>query len=261
MCNINVVFNRRKVDDVRVNELMNVMSFNSFLNNSDGEGFISLSGKKVLSTDRSRGKIIYSGKPSYFLATHQRIATSGKNDANIHPHPTENLILLHNGIFSGKGDKDESDTRQYLRLLDDTYIANGGDIVKSIKDVSKIVSGTYSILVYEIKTGKFFYFKEDCTNMYVVANDDWLVLSTNYNNIKYARNYLKIKQNVREVKPFRIYDVLKGFKRVAFFSPKKSVVNSKDACLSDFVKDDFKDYFKDATGLMLDEIEINRGGD
>jgi hypothetical protein len=37
------------------------------------------------------------------------------------------------------------------------------------------------------------------------------------------------------------------------------VVNSKDALLSDFTRSDFKDYFKDADGLMLDEMEINRG--
>ena len=120
MCNLNIIFKKNRTDTPKIAEYMNIISYISWQGNNDGEGFISLS-KDGLSTDRSKQKFKYVGD-QWFLSTHQRLATSGKNESNIHPHETEDLILQHNGIFGGMGNVDKSDTKEYAEKLQEEYI-------------------------------------------------------------------------------------------------------------------------------------------
>lgn len=205
---------------------MNTMSFLSAQTNRDGEGAFGKS-ERGTTTIKFDGKIRYD-KNYFLLSTHQRLATSGKKDYNnLHPHQTENLILQHNGIFSGIGNEKISDTKVYTKMLEKTYQKLRKDekivcpLIDSIKKLHKHITGTYSIVVLEKSTGKLYYYKEDYTSMYGVQDDEWLVLSTSKENAEFAKWFLKINGKVKEPKPMRIYDVLDGMKIVGKIKEKK----------------------------------------
>lgn len=100
----------------------------SFLSNPDGCGYAFCSNQKVIirkpffSFDKFYKLFSIDhklhGKHSDFMI-HFRITTSGVNDkTNTHPHRIcENLVSCHNGILEGLGNKDHSDTVQFMNLL------------------------------------------------------------------------------------------------------------------------------------------------
>lgn len=218
MCNLNIIYNRKGKVNEKISMIMNIISYASWMYNDQGEGYIALD-KKKLHMQRQKNKIIYKGN-YYFMASHQRLATSGYSESNIHPQPTQNLILMHNGIFSGLGDKDEGDTAIYLKLLDAEYINSGEDIIEAIRKTNKQMYGSYSILVFERKTRKIYYYKESSTKMYALVNDEWIVMSTRKENVEYVKEYMKIKGEITEPKALKIYDVLEGMKIVGGFTEK-----------------------------------------
>ena len=205
MCNINIIYNKQKKVLNIVPELMNILSWNSFTSNPHGEGYLSLNGK--FEFKKSENKLIFK-TPSYFLATHQRFATSGLKDENgSHPHFSDGLYVLHNGIIYGKGNEKESDTEIFTKELGEEYKKNGGNCVEAIKTICKKTSGSFSILVYEEKTEKMYYFKDGSTKMFIVESEEWMVMSTSESNVIYAKTYLGIEDKVREFRDMELYDI------------------------------------------------------
>jgi asparagine synthetase B (glutamine-hydrolysing) len=223
MCNINLILNKNRKIDKEILKVMNVISYHSYLFNSDGEGFLSMD-KRIVKFTKSKQKIIYKDLNCFLLATHQRLATSGKTKSNIHPYETKDLVLMHNGIFNEMGNDRDSDTKQYTTLMQKLYEKNKGNIIKTIQQISLKVSGSYSIIVYEKSSGRLFYYKDSHTNMYSVSNKDYLVLSTIEDNVKYAQRFFGIKSQVKSVEPYVIYDVLDNFKDIGMF---KDCVNTE----------------------------------
>ncbi len=226
MCNINFIYNKKQKDKIQLAEVMNCMSFNSFLNNKDGEGFIAINEKGKVKTGKSKTKMVFL-EASKFLLTHQRLATSGLDEEYIHPHETKSLILVHNGVFSGLAEGEKSDTRVYAERLEEEYKKQKGDLIKAIQELNSEVSGSYSIVVYEKKTGKAYYYKEFTTNAWMVENKDYFVMSTEKDNVKYAKLYLKMgKVEPKEIEEKIIYDIFDKFKNVGTFEePKSTYVN------------------------------------
>lgn len=208
MCNINVVYKKDGKNSTKVIELMNAMSLVSYLSNNDGEGYISIGNDFKVA--KSSDKIIYR-TPCSFLATHQRIATSGKNNDNIHPFDVGNIILMHNGIISGYGNEKVSDTKQYAIELSKEYDKTG-DLVLSIKNIE--ITGSFSILVYDKIYHRFLYYKNGSTSMTVLDDEDYLVMSTNPDNVSYAKDYLQLKNKGFTPISYTIYDVLNDFNPV-----------------------------------------------
>ena len=212
MCNINLIYNKRNRDDFNVTNCMNVMSYNSWKSNDHGEGFIAqIESDSGVVTGKSPTKIIFR-ESCKLLVTHQRLSSSGFNDANIHPHETKDLILMHNGVFRGMGNEKDSDTKEYVEKLQQLYPIMG--LIKAIKYLHKTILGSWSIIVYEKQTGKIFYYKNMLTSMFIVRNNNYLVLSTKYENTEYAKKYLNISKDISEVKPYVIYDILDDFRAI-----------------------------------------------
>jgi len=124
---------------------------------------------------------------------------------------------MHNGIINGLGDMKRSDTSYYAEMLEKEYVENGYSIVKAIRELHKKVAGSYSVLVYEKSTGRVFYYKESSTNMYIIRDRNYIVMSTLKKNIKLAKYLMGLKGKICEVKDEKIYNVTSGFKKVGTF--------------------------------------------
>ena len=87
---------------------------------------------------------------------HTRWATHGvPSDTNSHPHTTDNLALVHNGIVenyaeieemlrgSGYTFVSETDTERAAKLLDMFYLS-GNDPLDAIRRATKVIRGSYA---------------------------------------------------------------------------------------------------------------------
>jgi len=206
MCNINLISRRRKdTATSRAITCLNVMSYNSFQNNDDGCGFLIIKpdGYNVMRDP----KLFKVADQNFRTAiNHQRLATSGQG-SDIHPIATKDLVVFHNGVFSGLGTKTESDTVVYANKLQAAYEV-GGDIIEAIKEVHKVVDGSFSVVVYVPKTDRTYYYKNASTKMTGYFSSCYLVMSTAADNAKFAKWYLGMKDAQKiEFETYKIYDL------------------------------------------------------
>lgn len=124
------------------------------------------------------------------LLMHFRIATSGKNGKNTQPIEKENYIVIHNGIFTAKGDEKMSDTAEFTK-----DISNKAKKIKNLtpkKEKSIItreinsLSGSYSIFIYSKLTGRLYYYKNEKTNFSWIDPDQTLGATCAY---RFPNNY------------------------------------------------------------------------
>jgi hypothetical protein len=111
---------------------------NSFENNNQGAGLLYvLNGKLTTFKTYEKQKLI----DQYYkirkaintpIVLHFRIATSGFSSVNLHPFlVSKNLGFVHNGVISGLGTKDFSDTYEFneiLKKLPQNFLKNSGII-------------------------------------------------------------------------------------------------------------------------------------
>lgn len=255
MCHINIIKRKDEYCDDNINYYMDIVSWNSFSSNDDGEGYIGFTSRKLL-VDRSLNKILYKNLGKFHtLITHQRFATSGFNLSNVHPHESKNFILQHNGVFTGLGDKNISDTKCYLDKLEEYYIESN-DIITSIKRLSVEIHGSYSIVLLSKKTNRVYYYKNSSTNMYILEDKNYIVMSTSNNNLKIARILLNIKSKIKEVNPDILYELTTtGLKFITRILPK--VKRVKYTSLTDFpstkAMNDYDNYWNDKLSNYTDE--------
>jgi predicted glutamine amidotransferase len=223
MCNINLIINKNRKISGKIANVMDVISYKSFLSNSHGEGCFFIQGKEPIIM-KSEKKIIYRNIPSWIIATHQRFATSGHSIDYIHPFENENIILMHNGVIQNEAQrkKDESDTFGMFTAIGETADTEKA-LISNIKNYVSNFEGSYSVLIYHKHTEKIFYFKNSRTDFYFTENNNYLIASTDKNNVQYAGYYLtgeitKIK-NMREN---HIIDIFAG-KSVGKITVKKAV--------------------------------------
>lgn len=214
MCNINLAMNKRGIITPLISAYMNVASFNSFQSNSHGDGFFGFRNKHI-EHYKSLNKLIFH-KSYRLLATHQRLATHGqKTKENAHPFITKDFYLMHNGIFAGIGSTMKSDSLEYAEMLQVEY-EKTKDVVQAIKNMVSSVSGYYSVLIYHRGTGKVYYYKNERASMSMITDKDWLILSTNAENVRYAKRFFRMKDaEVMDVANYVLFDVTSGMTRVA----------------------------------------------
>lgn len=220
MCNINLAYRKDKKADENLSQFMNFASWQSFQRNKDGEGFFSLSKEGGLMYAKGKRKFRFDDLAGYFLCSHQRLSTSGFGAGMEHPHETKDLLVVHNGIFTGLGDRDKSDTSVYADMLQAEYEKCDGNIVEAIQKTNKEVSGSFSVVVYDKITEKVYYFKESCTQMYKAENEQYLIMSTNRDNVEFAQFFFNISGDIKSIKPYRIIDILNGWQKVGKFKEK-----------------------------------------
>ena len=151
---------------------------------------------------------------------HTRWATHGApSDINAHPHFTERLSLVHNGIIENYKDikKDllakgykflsETDTEAAANLIDSLY---KGDALDAIKNAVNIIEGSYAFAII---------FKDDVNKVYAVRKSAPLIAALGDNEnflasdvpaiLKYTNKYVLIEENniaVLEKNKITIYD-------------------------------------------------------
>jgi glucosamine 6-phosphate synthetase-like amidotransferase/phosphosugar isomerase protein len=256
VCHINIIKRKDEYCDDNINYYMDIVSWNSFSSNSDGEGYIGFTSRKLL-VDRSLSKILYKNLGKFHtLITHQRFATSGFNLSNVHPHESKNFILQHNGVFTGLGDKNVSDTKCYLDKLEEYYSVNN-DIIESVKKLSVDIHGSYSIVLLSKKTNRVYYYKNSSTSMYILEDKNYIVMSTSNNNLRIGRLLLNIKSKIKEVKHGILYELTTtGLKFVTRIEPKLKKIKNYST-LNDFHSSksmtDYDDYWNDKLNKYTDE--------
>jgi asparagine synthetase B (glutamine-hydrolysing) len=228
MCNINLVYNlnKERLSDDEIS-LLNVITYLSFQRNNHGEGFFTLDADLNVGLGKSPDKIIFRRdniKDAYFVATHQRLATSGCNNIMIHPHEVGRFVLLHNGVFWGLSDKEKSDTRIYTETLNQNFNTLQ-DLKKAINKTNSEVQGSFSIVLYDRVTGKVYYFKNSSTSAYLLRTKNLIIISTDENNLTYAKRFFNLKAKITPIKNLRLFDVLDEFKSLGKIDNTKSLVS------------------------------------
>lgn len=256
MCHINLIYKKDRMPDKKLSRYMNVASYYSYLANDDGEGYVGIDAEKGKEISFGKGfNKFYFVNPYWFLATHQRIATSGKGVGNTHPHETKDFILMHNGIISSLGSDEKSDSKVFADMLQEAFDKqeeDKKDLTLAIREVTKQVNGTYSILIVEKATMRVLYFKERITDMYKIENKDWLVMSTDEKNVKFAKFWLGIKGKVKSVGELYIYDVLDNFKKIRKFEEQPYVyTESKSSSISGYGRTYYYDEDYHYTGKIV----------
>ena len=151
---------------------------------------------------------------------HTRWATHGApSDINAHPHFTERLSLVHNGIIENykdikndlisKGYKflSETDTEAAANLIDSLY---DGDTLTAIRKAIDIIEGSYAFAII---------FKDDINKVYAVRKSVPLIAALGDNEnflasdipaiLKYTNKYILIEEGniaVLEKNNITIYD-------------------------------------------------------
>lgn len=149
---------------------------------------VTVADKSSFCTIKSKGrlsvledKICAGGTPEGTCGIgHTRWATHGEpSDTNSHPHTTENLALVHNGIIenyarieemligAGYSFESETDTERAAKLIDMFY-AKSGDPIDAIRRAVKVICGSYAF-------GMIFRGHED--TVYAVRKDSPLIVA------------------------------------------------------------------------------------
>ncbi len=121
---------------------------------------------------------------------HTRWATHGKpSEINAHPHKYEKFAVVHNGIIEnyrslkefleGKGYNfiTETDTEVIPYLLDDLY-KKYSDILLSIKELVKILEGSYAIAIIHVDHQDHIYAAKKGSPLLVANTDRGSILSS-----------------------------------------------------------------------------------
>ncbi len=170
-----------------------------------------------ITTVKSKGRISeveklisekYDGLSSECGIGHTRWATHGEpSDKNSHPHSTENVTLVHNGIIEnyteikdflcGKGYVfvSDTDTETALKLLDYNYRLLG-DKFAAIKATIGKIRGAYAFVII---------FRDEPGTVYAIRNASPLIAAKNNTGtfiasditavLKYTRSYYRIDEN------------------------------------------------------------------
>ncbi len=136
---------------------------------------------------------------------HTRWATHGKpSDANAHPHITDQLSLIHNGIIENyqtlrkdlydKGYEfvSETDTEVAVKLIDSLY---SGNPVRTLFEIQKKLEGSYAFaLIFADHPGQIYAMRNSST-LICAKNDEGSFLSSDMPAIlKYTQTYTLINE-------------------------------------------------------------------
>ncbi len=136
---------------------------------------------------------------------HTRWATHGiPSDVNAHPHSTEKLSLVHNGIIenyleiksflmeNGYTFQSQTDTEIATKLFDYYY---HGDAVKAIADTVEKLEGAYAFaIMFSDRVGEIFAIRKE-SPLVVTKSDDGLFLASDMPAVlEYTNKYFTIEQ-------------------------------------------------------------------
>ena len=137
---------------------------------------------------------------------HTRWATHGEpSDANSHPHGTDKVTIVHNGIIEnylelkdmliGKGYsfKSETDTETVSNLLDLLY---NGDPLATIQEALKMIEGSYALgIMFKDVPDKIFAVRKDSPLIVGLGDKENFIASDIPAILKYTNRYYLLEEN------------------------------------------------------------------
>jgi len=216
MCNLNILIKEKKDRKYIVTFLQSVTS-NSYASNPDGEGLYCDGSNKVIKQNHKINLFDYKDdiRNSEFIITHQRISTSGKINRYNHPFESEDFVLVHNGIINDFLGKKGSDTYGFFIKFNDLFLQlklsnREARIVNAIKILlNKKENGSYSIVIFDKKTKKLYYFKNETTSIHFYRFNHKLFITTKESNFNFIDLFGKKKITELAIKDYHIYRVEK----------------------------------------------------
>ena len=222
MCGIVGYTGFQKASDVLIDSL-SVLEYRGY----DSAGISVFEGDKI-KTIKAKGRLqnlselIAAGDPlvSGCGIGHTRWATHGEpSDINSHPHATEKLSLVHNGIIEnyqqlktqliakGYSFVSETDTEVAAKLIDSLY---EGDPVCAIRSALKLIEGSYAFgILFADHPGEIFATRCGSPLIAAVADGECFIASDVPAILKYTRSYALIEEGqivVASSKGLTLYD-------------------------------------------------------
>ncbi len=180
---------------------------------SAGVAFFADSG---LMSVKSKGRLSFlkeklDGVKEAFVTTcgigHTRWATHGEpSDTNSHPHGTENLYIVHNGIIEnyteiksfllekGYTFESETDTETAAKLIDYFYMS-GMTPTEAIKSATAKITGSYAIgAIFAQHPGKIFAFRKD-SPLLVCPSDIGNFIGSDISAVlRYTKKFIRLEE-------------------------------------------------------------------
>jgi len=234
MCNINLIIKKDGIPSKKVVDLMNVMTYSSYLKNKDGDGFYTLKNNRTLKhIEKSTNKIKIKSPKEWFICSHQRYTTSGHDEKYTHPFETEDFVLVHNGVFYNLGSNGASDTSEFVEKLQENYSKKKG-MVEAIKKTVSKVQGYFSVVVYDKNDKQVYYFKDEGASISLIENKDYFILSTSDSNLDYVNYEMEWDEQQYTLKNNKIYTLLDGLKIVGEFKKQEYHFKRKKSFYSSY---------------------------
>ena len=163
---------------------------------------------------------------------HTRWATHGApSDRNSHPHSTERLALVHNGIIENYAEiaaflcskgytfVSETDTETAAKLIDWFYV-EGGDPAMAIFSAVSMLRGSYAFgVIFADHPQKIFAIRKDSPLVVAATNEGGFIASDVPAILAHTKDYYRLAEGVLAV--------LSG-KDVAFFDAEGHCVSQKE---------------------------------
>jgi glucosamine 6-phosphate synthetase-like amidotransferase/phosphosugar isomerase protein len=197
MCNINYLWKKKGITKKELS-ILEVISFNSWLDNNDGEGYLTSKGQVNKSLTKIHPIMQKDLLENCWTIWHERYTTHGGNVIeNTQPLETEKIVFIHNGVMQIKGDSNKSDSRLVAEKI--TELMKTKSFVNAFIEVMNNVSGSKSIFVFEKQTKKLYYYKNYSSTFKMIKGETFCFGSTNYQNIEYLQLINK-NEKIEEVK-------------------------------------------------------------
>lgn len=217
---------------------------NCWLSNDDGAGMLFIENEKLVvckyPNEDPYGKAgksfdefytdyleVYenSSKANKPVVLHFRIATHGFSDAYLHPFlVSDNVGLVHNGIISGYGTKDISDTAEFAQEIGTLPASMLKDL--SFLDVEFVFNSIYNIIgdhnkvVFMDKNGDFEILNEDKGHW---VGNNW------FSNDSY-KSLVKYHGNVAKGTAFYDYEVDEDYDKYTWATNKPYITDKNYEC-------------------------------
>lgn len=187
MCNLNILITK-KPSYKNYGVLMERLTTLSYESNNDADG-VYFSGTNYL--EKSTYKLNYTKmskhfNKSHFVISHQRLTTSGYDESNHQPFHDEGFAIAHNGVLSGIGTEEKSDTRiffgqfvsEFYRVMSESEVSREAAVISTLRTLFKQEWGSYSIVIYDKVDKCLYYFKNTSTSINAYHTDEYIYLST-----------------------------------------------------------------------------------
>lgn len=212
MCHINILIRAKTNKNEEVCSFLQTITARSYDSNSDGDGVFYSGTQKVYKSEKKLSMVnhLEDIKKSQIIISHQRLATSGKEEKYTHPFESEEFVMVHNGVVSQKASQGHSDTHnmfeEFLQTYKDSKETKREDmVIDAIKKCGKEWdSGSYSIALYDKVNNFMYYFRNSCTiNCYETG--EYSFITTSSSNDKYLSLISDETFNSYNLDTYKIY--------------------------------------------------------